>query len=272
MDAANAAAAVTAACTAAGVLAALAAAAGLIARHQRRARRRAEARGDALAERLLDLEAEHEQLGRTAVTDPLTGIWNYRYLQLALEREISRAVRARRPLALLLVDLDGFRRVNEAAGHQQGNAVLRDLAQRLGLEIRQADILGRFGGEEFLAILPETDLDGAAHVAERLCWTVRNHPVGAGVEGIEPQPRPGRRGVLTASIGVAVLPDHGSHAVPLLRAADRALAEAKEAGGDGWRDALPESPEDVKQSEEVSEVPEENPSRNAQFTETPASR
>lgn len=179
------------------------------------------------------LERERTELERTAVTDPLTGVWNYRYLQISVDREISRASRNSRPLAVLLLDLDGFAAVNRERGHQRGNAVLRDLAQRLALEIRQADTLGRYGGEEFLVLLPDTDADGAAHVAERLCWTVRRHPLDTAPDG-----RPARRGGLTASVGVAVLSEHGGHAVTLLRAADAALAEAKHAGGDGWRDAL----------------------------------
>jgi diguanylate cyclase (GGDEF)-like protein len=210
------------------------------------ARRRATAetavRTVELETRLTRLEDDRAALEQTAVTDPLTGIWNYRYLHIALDRELARSVRARSPLAVLLLDLDGFASVNDEFGHQRGNAVLRDLAQRLALEIRQADTLGRYGGEEFLVLLPETDADGAAHVAERLCWTVRRHALDTAPDG-----SPVRRGGLTASIGIAVLPDHGSHAAVLLRAADSALAETKRAGGDGWRDALPPEAKESKE-------------------------
>ncbi|MFJ8044506.1 GGDEF domain-containing protein [Kitasatospora sp. NPDC096147] len=206
----------------------------------RRSAAAAEAREAELRERLAELTAERDALQRTASCDPLTGVWNYRHLQLTLDREVERARRVEpgaplRPLALLMLEIAGFDAVVAEHGRGRGNAVLRDLAQRLSVEIRRSDTLGRYGGEEFLVVLPDTGPEGAAHVAERLCWTVRRHqlldwsPAG-------PAPRrPVSGNGLTAAVGIAVLPEDGAHAALLLRAADRALAVAREAGGDCWR-------------------------------------
>jgi diguanylate cyclase (GGDEF)-like protein len=171
------------------------------------------------------LERSRDELERLSVTDPLTGLWNYRYLGMVLEREVERANRYGRPLAVLMLDLDHFKAVNQKFDHQRGSAVLREFAQRVALEIRQTDTLARFGGEEFVLVLPETGPEGAAHVAERICYAVRKQTFGGDVS------EPIR---LTVSVGVSVLPEHATHAITLLRTADQALAEAKQAGCDRW--------------------------------------
>ncbi|MFJ6212590.1 GGDEF domain-containing protein [Streptomyces sp. NPDC092296] len=228
---------------------ATAAALGVHTARLRRRHRHGAARTAELRRRVRRLEAARAGLERTAVTDPLTGVWNYRHLQLTLDREVARHTRGERPLAVLLLDISGFEAISAAHGHHRAHAVLRDLAQRLAIEVRRADTLGRYGGEEFLVLLPDTGVEGAAQVAERLCWTVRRHRLLLPAEppGTAPGPsggpgapgdaaaRPGNG--LTAAIGIAVLPRDGAHAATLLRAADRALRDATRAGGDCWRGA-----------------------------------
>ncbi|MFJ8626973.1 GGDEF domain-containing protein [Kitasatospora sp. NPDC093550] len=207
-------------------------------------RERAEAAAGAQRQgaRIAELEERCAELERTASCDPLTGVWNYRHLQLTLDREIERARRAEhseqgegpRPLAVLMLAIAGFDTVVAEHGRARAGAILRDLAQRLAMEIRRADTLGRYGGEEFLVVLPDTGAEGAAQVAERLVWSVRRHLLLDWSSGTR-EPRPAHGNGLTAAAGVAVLPEDGTHAAVLLRAADTALAEARAAGGDCWR-------------------------------------
>jgi len=181
---------------------------------------------EALRRQLAGLEQGRSTLELLSATDSVTGVWNHRYLQEALAREVERSRRTKRSFALLMCDVDQFNLVNKAHGHQAGSAVLRELAQRLALEIRSVDTFARYGGEEFLVLLPETDAEGAAAVAERLCYVARKHL---------PVAQPGQEEVrLTISIGSAVYPDNATHATTLLRIADQSLAKAKQAGGDRW--------------------------------------
>jgi diguanylate cyclase (GGDEF)-like protein len=215
---------------------------------------------DAMRRELNGLEQGRSSLERLSATDPVTGVWNHRYLQDTLALEVERARRVDRPLTLLMCDVDHFRTVNAAHGHQAGSAVLRELAQRLALEIRSFDTFARYGGEEFVVLLPDTGPQGAAVVAERLCYVVRKLPLDSVISVNSPalatSVAPNRTsssasgdadGVperaaspeaaairLTISIGAAVFPGAGTHAATLIRAADEALAEAKRAGGDTW--------------------------------------
>jgi diguanylate cyclase (GGDEF)-like protein len=168
----------------------------------------------------------HEEAQRLAITDGLTGLWNYRYFTMTIGKEIERAARFGRPLALLMMDLDLFKAVNDAHGHQRGDAVLVELAGRVRAQVRDVDTVARYGGEELVVILPETDAEGAVQAAERICDAVRRRPFG----------EPGEASVeVTVSIGAAVFPDHGASSSTLLRRADEALYEAKDAGRDTWR-------------------------------------
>ncbi|RJK97845.1 GGDEF domain-containing protein [Vallicoccus soli] len=168
----------------------------------------------------------HREAQRLSITDPLTGLWNFRYLSMNLAREIERASRFDRPLAVLMMDLDHFKSVNDTYGHARGDAVLRELAARLSEQIREVDTLARYGGEEFVLVLPETTLEGAGRLAERICAAVRREPFG-GEDGEVPLP-------VTVSVGVAGFPDHGASAATLMRAADEALYVAKHEGRDRW--------------------------------------
>ncbi len=172
----------------------------------------------------------HQEAQRLAITDGLTGLWNYRHFTMSMGREIERAARFGRPLALLMLDLDLFKRVNDTYGHQRGDAVLVELAARVRGQVRDVDTVARYGGEELVVILPETDETGAVQAAERICDAVRRRPFG------EPHEGSGEVAIeVTVSIGVSVFPIHGASSSVLLRRADEALYEAKAAGRDTWR-------------------------------------
>jgi two-component system, cell cycle response regulator len=168
----------------------------------------------------------HEEAQRLSITDGLTGLWNYRYFTMTLTKEIERAQRFGRPMAVLMLDLDHFKSVNDSYGHQRGDAVLIEVAARVRAEARDVDTVARYGGEEIVVVLPETDHAGAEQLAERICTAVRRKPFGE--PGLPPIH-------LTISAGVAVHPEHGTSASALLRNADQALYEAKRAGRNTYR-------------------------------------
>jgi diguanylate cyclase (GGDEF)-like protein len=195
--------------------------------------RRNEAQLEQLQHELTGLKQGRDDLERLSAIDPVTGVWNYRYLQQSLARELSLAAQDGKPFALLLCEVDGFTEYTAAAGHQRAIGTLRELAQRLSVEIRSRDTFARYGGNEFVVLLPGAGGEGAALVAERLCYAVRKAmPAVAGAGDVSGASSAGR---LTLSIGIACFPDSGEHVASLVNAADRALAEAREGGGDGWR-------------------------------------
>lgn len=179
----------------------------------------------------------HQETQQLAVVDPLTGLANYRYFQTSTNREIERAHRFTRPLALLMLDVDHFREINDAHGHAAGDAVLVELAQRLDAEVREVDILARYGGEELVLVLPETDAAAGVQAATRLCELVRSAPVRL-PNGIAIN--------VTVSIGGAVYPEHGATVRALVDRADDALYAAKSAGRDRCRIAGPDAPADLR--------------------------
>jgi diguanylate cyclase (GGDEF)-like protein len=162
----------------------------------------------------------HDMVERQALVDGLTGLANRRAAATALHGEAARAERLETPLSVVLADLDGFKDVNDAHGHAVGDAVLRAFADVLRETLRESDVAGRWGGEEFLLLLPGADEDGAAHLAER----VR--------AGIAARSIPGMHGLrVTASFGVAEYAGE-TNTEQLVAAADSALYRAKRAGKD----------------------------------------
>jgi diguanylate cyclase (GGDEF)-like protein len=159
-----------------------------------------------------------------SVTDDLTQLYNSRYLNHVLRREVKRASRSNRPLSLLFLDLDGFKSVNDSHGHLAGSRALVEAAAVIRGSARETDVAARFGGDEFALILPETGTDGASAVAERVRDRLAAHPFLAG-DGLSIR--------LTCSVGVATLPDVATTAEELVRAADMAMYRVKESGKNG---------------------------------------
>lgn len=165
---------------------------------------------------ITDRKEAEARLVTLAESDPLTGCHNRRKLYQLLETEIKRARRHEQPLSLLMLDIDHFKQINDRHGHDLGDSVLRHLAVTIQEALRQTDILGRFGGEEFIVLLPESDLRWAAAIATRLCKCLLQNPAE-------------RVGPVTVSIGVASLRlEDGSDS--LVKRADKALYRAKQNG------------------------------------------
>jgi two-component system, cell cycle response regulator len=170
------------------------------------------------------LRANYERNMALALTDALTGLHNRRYMEAHLTGLVRRAAQSRRPLALLMVDIDRFKSVNDTHGHMAGDEVLRVVANRLQRNLRPFDTVARWGGEEFLVVMPEADRKVGLMVGERLRSKVADSPVVI----------PGRPTGLpiTISVGVAAVEEGVEDVSALIRAADQALYRAKEAGRD----------------------------------------
>lgn len=164
-------------------------------------------------------EALHEQ----AIRDPLTGLFNRRYLDETLPRELHRALRQQTPLCVAMLDIDHFKRFNDDFGHEAGDEVLRFIGKLLREGVRASDIICRFGGEEFTVILLDTDLAGAVERLRQICLSVKKAQLRYQDRALP---------ALSFSVGMAAAPEHGTHAEDLLRAADDALYAAKEGGRD----------------------------------------
>ena len=168
----------------------------------------------------------HQEAQRLSVTDPLTGLWNFRYFQLQADRELESAARFERPLSLLIIDLDHFKMVNDRFGHQVGDDVLVEVARRIQAATRVPDVVARYGGEEFVVLLPGTDAVGAVATAERIRQAVAASKVTiTTAQDISPM-------AVSCSIGVSEHPAHGTTVAGLLRSADAAMYQAKAQGRD----------------------------------------
>jgi diguanylate cyclase (GGDEF)-like protein/PAS domain S-box-containing protein len=165
----------------------------------------------------------HEKLRSQSIQDPLTHLFNRRYMEEFLERELHRAARNGRPVGVLMLDLDHFKRCNDTYGHEAGDTALREIGEFLQTHIRGEDIVCRYGGEEFTLILPEASLEDSSKRAEALREGIKQLTIEYRDHSISP---------ITASFGVAVFPDHGASHADILRAADAALYQAKAAGRD----------------------------------------
>jgi len=164
-----------------------------------------------------------EVLRSQSIRDSLTGLFNRRYLEETLEREVRRARRARRPLGVLMLDVDGFKLHNDTFGHDTGDQVLRELGLLIQANLRREDVACRYGGEEFLLVLPDAGLEDARRRGEQLREAVKRLRVSSRGQTVGP---------ITVSIGVAALPDHGLDRDSLVMAADAALYRAKRDGRD----------------------------------------
>ena len=169
------------------------------------------------------LQLREQRLQEQAISDPLTGLYNRRYLNEFLPRELARSGRNSTPVAVILLDLDRFKGVNDSFGHEAGDLVLNAVANLLKGKVRGSDIACRYGGEEFALVLPETGLEPAARRAEDIRVAI------SALDLIYAGKYLGR---MTASIGIALFPDHSQDADGLLRVADIALYAAKGAGRD----------------------------------------
>jgi diguanylate cyclase (GGDEF)-like protein len=167
-----------------------------------------------------ELQTLQDKLREESTHDALTGLYNRRYLGDALGRELILAEREGHPVSVIMADLDFFKRVNDEHGHAAGDEVLRAFAERMKSHARGSDICCRWGGEEFLLVLPRMDIDSAAQRAEELRATMETTPVELPLGSIP----------VTVSLGVAVCPADGTSAETLIAAADAALYAAKAAG------------------------------------------
>jgi diguanylate cyclase (GGDEF)-like protein len=164
-----------------------------------------------------------DSLRDQSIRDHLTGLYNRRFLEESLERELARAKRARNSFAVFMLDADYFKRFNDQFGHETGDAVLRTLGKTIKESCRRNDLPCRFGGEEFTVVLTDIGRQEATQWGERLLSKVRGLGLKSGEKDL---------GRIAISAGIALYPEHGEDIETLLQAADIALYEAKQSGRD----------------------------------------
>jgi diguanylate cyclase (GGDEF)-like protein len=161
-----------------------------------------------------------ETLRLESIHDPLTELYNRRHMEEALVREIRRARRHDTPVSILMLDIDHFKTFNDTYGHEAGDIILQELGALLQRNIRGGDIACRYGGEEFLLILPDTSLRTATQRAEEILKQIRTLTIAYQDTSLH----------ITTSIGISALPTHGQEIQPIIHAADAALYQAKDNG------------------------------------------
>ncbi|MGQ0580085.1 MAG: diguanylate cyclase [Betaproteobacteria bacterium] len=172
---------------------------------------------------LVEFRKTERSLRRQALRDPLTGLFNRRFFDAGLTQEITRSRRSGAPASLLILDIDNFKKYNDEYGHEAGDAVLRAFGQLLQAQVRGGDVACRYGGEEFVVLMPNAPLDSAKERGRQILEAIRGLEV----------PHQGRLLTsVTASLGVAEFPTHASDAEGILEAADHALFMAKRTGRD----------------------------------------
>jgi diguanylate cyclase (GGDEF)-like protein len=164
-----------------------------------------------------------DALREQSIRDPLTGLYNRRYMEEALKQQMGRVTRRLHPIGMIMIDIDHFKRFNDTHGHAAGDALLRETGRFLQNHIRSEDIGCRYGGEEFLLILPDASLEVTQQRAELLQQAAR---------GLQVQDADNSFGGITLSLGVALYPQHGRTIENVMRAADAALYRAKQQGRD----------------------------------------
>lgn len=177
---------------------------------------------EALRRQVNEIESLQHGLREQAVRDPLTGLFNRRYLDDTLPRVLAHMRALDRPVAVLMLDADHFKRINDTWGHKSGDAVLAAIGRYLAQRFRTSDIVCRYGGEEFLIVMPDSDPVAAENKARTLCRELRRLPIDTAGQTLH----------VTLSIGVAFAPTHGEEAEAVVQAADLALYAAKRAGRD----------------------------------------
>jgi diguanylate cyclase (GGDEF)-like protein len=175
-----------------------------------------------LQSQLVEIEQLQSKLREQAIRDPLTNLFNRRYLEETLDREVARAARESYPLCIIMMDIDHFKKTNDVYGHEAGDHVLRALAGTLSEFSRRGDFACRYGGEEFVLVMPNIDSHTAYERAKKLRSRLNSLYVTYGCFNL----------TMTISMGIASFPKNGETREIILRAADKALYAAKEAGRD----------------------------------------
>ena len=177
---------------------------------------------DKLQGQLIEIGLLQSKLREQAIRDPLTNLFNRRYLEETLDRELSRASREEYPVCIIMIDLDHFKRINDTHGHEAGDLVLKAIADALAEQSRRGDFACRYGGEEFVIVMPNVALETAYERAEELRQFLNLLSVPYEYYSLS----------VTISMGIACFPEHGQTREAILRAADQAMYAAKEAGRD----------------------------------------